>query len=145
METPPGTLVDRTIAVTRALRKVANTLMDRAHEARSFGQLSLDEYFMLTERYQQIQDEANRACHEAVESLPDMEVHLGPIESATKDLEAASLLLAKVTDVLAVSALLLQALAGLVVAIVKPEPAAFAAVAATLAATVQGIHSQLSH
>jgi hypothetical protein len=144
MDTSSQTIVDRTIAVTRTLRTVANGLMEFAHDARARGELSLDEFFTLSERYQSIINQANTACHEAANQLPDMESHLAPIESATKELERASLVLAKVTDVLAVSAQLLQALSGLVLAILKPEPAAFAAVAATIVAAVQGIQGQLS-
>jgi len=144
MDTSSQTIVDRTIAVTRTLRTVANGLMEFAHEARERGELSLDEFFTLSERYQSIINQANTACHEAAKQLPSMESHLAPIESATKELERASLVLAKVTDVLAVSAQLLQALTGLVLAILKPEPAAFAAVAATIVAAVQGIQGQLS-
>jgi hypothetical protein len=145
MDMSSPSIVDRTISVTRTLRTVANALMDFAHDARERGELSLDEFFTLSERYQTIINQANTACYEAAKQLPNMEAHLGPIESATKELEKASLLLAKVTDVLAVSAQLLQALSGLVLAILKPEPAAFAAVAATIVAAVQGIQGQLSH
>jgi hypothetical protein len=144
-QNPPPSIVDRTISVTRSLRVVANTVMDRAHDFRESGELSLNDFFTLSDRYQTIINQANRACYEAAEQLPKMDEHLAPIESATRELEKASVLLAKVTDVVAVSAQLVQALSGLVVAILKPEPAAFAAVAATIVAAVQGIQGQLSH
>ena len=142
---PALSVVDRTISVTRSLRSVANAVMDRAHDFRDSGQLSLNDFFTLSERYQTIINQANRACYEAAEQLPKMDDHLAPIESATKELEKASVLLARVTDVVAVSAQLVQASAGLVVAILKPEPSAFAAVAATIVAAAQGIQAQISH
>src|SRR5437773_12580076 len=121
MDTPPESLVERTLSVTRSLRQVANSFLDRALQARSEGKISLDAFLQLSERYQSIINLANKVCHEVADGLPPLQEHLSPIETATKDLEKASLLLAKVTDVLAVSALLLQALGGLVLAVRNPE------------------------
>lgn len=138
-------IVDRTINLTRSLRVAANAMMDRAHEQRTAGQLSLNDYFAIADRYQSIINQANMVVYEAAEKLPPIEPHLAPLEAASKELEQAALTMAKVTDVLAVSAQLLQALSSLVVAILHPEPAAFAAVAAAIVSAVQGIRGQLSH
>ena len=145
MITPSSPIVDRTIDLTRSLRTAANALMDTAHEQRATGKLTLNDYFAIADRYQTIINQANMAVYEAAEKLPPIEPHLAPIEAASKDLEQAALSMAKATDVLAVSAQLLQALSSLVVAILHPEPAAFAAVAAAIVSAVQGIRGQLSH
>jgi hypothetical protein len=147
METPapPASVVELTISITRALRNTANAILEQAHKARAAGQLTLDEFFAVTDRYQMIINQANMACYEAVEHLPPIEKELIPIETAAKELEQASLHLAKVTDVLVISAQLLQALSALVLAILNPEPGAFVSVAFTIAGTVQNIQRQLSH
>lgn len=142
---PALPLIERTITLTRALRNVANALLERAHQARSDGQLSLDDFFAVTDRYQTIINQANLACYEAAEHLPDIGQYLGPVEAATRELEQASALLAKVTDILAISGHLLTALSSLVLSILKPEPAAFAAVTAAVIAAAQGIKRQANH
>jgi hypothetical protein len=134
-----STTVDRTIALTRSLRTVANALMDRAHDARSAGEISLDEYFAVADRYQAIINQANMACYEAAEHLPTVTVDLDAVEGAAQSLEKAAVFLAKTTDVLAISAQLLQALSSLVLAILNPQPAAFLAVATSIQATISTI------
>jgi hypothetical protein len=137
--------VEQTLQITQSLRNVANALMERAHQARDAGEISLDDFFAVSERYQEIINQANVACYEAAERLPAMDEHIGPIEAATKDLEHASIMLAKITDVLAVAGQILQAVSSLVLAILNPQPAAFGAVALTIASAAQGIQGQLSH
>ena len=56
---------DEVIIITRVLREAADRMMAQAYTDRDAGKLSLEDFFAVAERYQQIQNECNRAVHEA--------------------------------------------------------------------------------
>lgn len=136
---PSSENLERTIEITRSLRKVADELLEYAQKEHAAGNLSLEDFFKFTDGYQMIINQANVACYEAASHLPPLDEHLKPIETATQTLAESATKLAKAADVLSVSAGLLQGLAALVAAIMNPGPAAFASVAVALAAAAQGI------
>src|SRR5579871_6083172 len=140
---PPAagaTAVDRTIAITRSMRNFANALMEKAHQARINGSMSLDDYFTVAGQYQTIINQANQACYAAAKNLQPLEAELGSIEAASTTLEQAATYLAKVTDVLAISGDLLEATGALVEAIVKTDASALKTVEGAIASAMQEIH-----
>ena len=76
-------VVERTNEVTRALRKVASQVMEQAFTARAAGELPLDGFFAVAERYQSIVNQANTALYEVVARLPKLDAELRHIEDAT--------------------------------------------------------------
>ena len=82
----PLSAAEETIIITRALREVADRMMEQAGKDRDAGKLALADYFAVSERYQQIQNECNRAVHEAASRLPTLPTELAAIGTATKQL-----------------------------------------------------------
>ena len=136
-------VVERTIEVTRALRKVASQIMERAFAARAAGTLSLDAFFGVAERYQQSVNQANTALYEVVARLPKLDGELKKIEEATKQLEAASELLTKATDLLTVSGKLLLALTALVTVVMKPDGVSVSAATTSILDAARTIRDQV--
>lgn len=142
---PPGSdsVVERTIAITRALRSVAHALMERAFEAREAGELDLSSFLSVSDRYQAMINQANTALYEVVKALPPLGAHIATIEQATRELEVAAKRLSEVKDVVSISAELLVALSALTVAVLRPDAAAIAATAEAIAAVTASIRSRI--
>jgi hypothetical protein len=85
----PLTAAEETIIITRVLREAADRMMEQAYKDRDSSKLSLEDFFAVSERYQQIQNECNRAVHEAASRLPRLPKELAAIGDATKQLETA--------------------------------------------------------
>lgn len=126
------------------MRNFANALMEHAHEARASGQMSLDDYFVVADRYQTIINQANEACYKANTQVAPMSAQLEPIEQATKTLEQSATFLAKTTNILAISGDLAQAVTALVLGIVKGEPSELTVVGTAIVNAVQGIRGEAS-
>lgn len=136
-------VVERTIAITRTLRAVAHELMECAFDAREAGELDLDGFLSVSDRYQAMINQANTALYEVVKALPPLGAHIEKIEQATRDLEAAAKRLREVKDVLTISAELLAALSSLTVAVLRPDAAAIAATAEAIAAVTASIRARI--
>lgn len=117
----PLSAAEETIIITRALREVADRMMEQAGKDRDAGKLALADYFAVSERYQQIQNECNRAVHEAASRLPTLPTELAAIGTATKQLETALKTVTTVSDTINLSAKLLWAVGSLVLTILTPS------------------------
>lgn len=113
--------VDEIIIITRVLRDAADRMMTQAYKDRDAGKLSLEDFFAVSERYQQIQNECNRAVHEAATRLPSFPGELQVITAATAQLENTLKTISAVSDTVNLSAKLLWALGSLVLTIVTPS------------------------
>lgn len=136
-------VVERTIAITRTLRAVAHDLMEQAFDERDAGELDLDGFLAVSDRYQAMINQANTALYEVVKALPPLGEHIAMIEQATHELEAAAKRLRDVKDVLTISAELLAALSSLTVAVLRPDAAAIAATAEAIAAVTASIRARI--
>jgi hypothetical protein len=112
---------DEVIIITRVLREAADRMMAQAYTDRDAGKLSLEDFFSVAERYQQIQNECNRAVHEAASRLPKFPGEMVAISQATAQLENALKTISAVSDTVNLSAKLLWALGSLVLTIVTPS------------------------
>lgn len=128
----PDPIVERTIAITRSLRGVAYAVMDRAFEERAAGELDMAGFLAVSERYQQMINDANRTLYRVAESLPPLGAHIEKLEAATQDLEKMSKRLHDAHDIVAIASQLVVALSSLAVAVVRPD-------ASTVGATVDAI------
>ncbi len=117
----PLTAAEETIIITRVLREAADRMMEQAYKDRDSSKLSLEDFFAVSERYQQIQNECNRAVHEAASRLPRMPKELAAIGDATKQLEQALKSVTAVSDTVNLSSKLLWALGSLVLTIITPS------------------------
>ena len=117
----PLSAAEETIIITRALREVADRMMEQAGKDRDAGKLALADYFAVSERYQQIQNECNRAVHEAASRLPSLPQELAAIGQATRQLEQALKSVTAVSDTVNLSSKLLWALGSLVLTIITPS------------------------
>ena len=140
---PNQSVVERTIAITRSLRGVAHALMECAFDARAAGELDLDGFLAVSDRYQAMINQANTALYEVVKTLPPLTEHIAKIELATAELETAAARLRDVKDVLTISAELLAALSSLTIAVLRPDPAAIAATAEAIAAVTASIRARI--
>lgn len=136
-------IVERTIAITRSLREVAHALMECAFDARQAGELDLDGFLAVSDRYQAMINQANTALYEVVKALPPLGEHIEKIEQATRELERAARRLREVKDVLTLSAELLAALSSLTIAVLRPDAAAIAATAESIAAVTASIRARI--
>ncbi|MBL9004736.1 MAG: hypothetical protein JNJ46_10840 [Myxococcales bacterium] len=136
-------IVERTIAITRTLREVAHALMERAFAAREAGELDLQGFLSVSDRYQAMINQANTALYEVVKTLPPLGSHIQTIERATHELQAVAKRLRDVTDVVTISAELLVALSALTVAVLRPDAAAVAATAEAIAAVTESIRARI--
>lgn len=117
----PLTAAEETVIITRALREAADRMMEQAYRDRDSGTLSLDEFFLVSERYQKMQDDANRAVREAASRLPSLPKELAALGDATKQLEQALKTVTGISDTVNLSAKLVWALGSLVLTIVTPS------------------------
>jgi len=129
----PLSAAEETIIITRALREAGDRMMEQAFKDRDAGTLSLADFFAVSERYQQLQNECNRAVHEAASRLPSLPKEMAAIGDATKQLEQALKTVTTVSDTINLSAKLLWAVGSLVLTIVTPS---FDGAAVTAAALV---------
>lgn len=112
---------EETIVITRVLRQAADRMMEQAYKDRESGHLSLEQFFAVTERYQQIQNECNRAVHEAASRLQTFPGEMLAISQATQRLGESLKTIAGISDTINVSAKLLGALGSLVFTIMAPN------------------------
>lgn len=131
-ENPLDPIVERTIVVTRTLRGIGHDLMERAFDARRDGELSLEELLVITERYQEIVNQANATLYELVRRLPPLGPHLVQIEAATSDLKAAFSRLTKVTTILNLVTKILAAVTSLALTVVRVDASSVAATTRSL-------------
>jgi hypothetical protein len=117
----PLTAAEETIIITRVLREAADRMMEQAYKDRDSSKLSLEDFFAVSERYQQIQNECNRAVHEAASRLPSLPQELAAIGQATRQLEQALKSVTAVSDTVNLSSKLLWALGSLVLTIITPS------------------------
>lgn len=115
------TAAEQTIIITRVLRDAADRMMEQAYKDRDAGKLPLESFFVVAERYQQIQNECNRAVHEAASKLEKFPAELQVIARATEQLESTLKTISAVSDTVNLSAKLLWALGSLVLTIVTPS------------------------
>lgn len=115
------TAAEETIIITRALREAGDRMMEQAYRDRDSGKLSLDSFFLVSERYQQIQDECNRAVREAAARLPSLPKEVAALGDATKQLEQALKTVTAISDTVNLSAKLVWALGSLVLTIITPS------------------------
>ncbi len=115
------TAAEQTIIITRVLRDAADRMMEQAYKDRDTGKLPLESFFVVAERYQQIQNECNRAVHEAASKLEKFPAELQVIARATEQLESTLKTISAVSDTVNLSAKLLWALGSLVLTIVTPS------------------------
>jgi hypothetical protein len=117
----PLSAAEETIIITRVLREAGDRMMEQAYKDRDDGKLSLADFFAVSERYQQLQNECNRAVHEAASRLPSLPKEMAAIGDATKQLEQALKTAATVSDTINLSAKLLWAVGSLVLTIITPS------------------------
>ncbi len=96
-------------------------MMEQAYRDRDSGKLSLESFFLVSERYQQIQDECNRAVREAAARLPTLPKEVAALGDATKQLEQALKTVTAISDTVNLSAKLVWALGSLVLTIITPS------------------------
>jgi hypothetical protein len=128
----PLTAAEETIIITRALREAGERMMEQAYRDRDSGKLSLDSFFLVSERYQQIQDECNRAVREAAARLPTLPKEVAALGDATKQLEQALKTVTAISDTVNLSAKLVWALGSLVLTIITPSVDSAAMTAAAI-------------
>jgi hypothetical protein len=139
----PEPIVERTIAITRTLRSVAHAVMERAFDQRAVGELDMEGFLVVSERYQAMINQANRTLYQVAESLPSLGAHIEKIEQATHQLEVVAGRLRDAKDVVTIASQLLVALSALTLAVVRPDAAAVAATVDAITTVSETIRARI--
>ena len=120
------------IAASRSFRKMADRLMDHAHDQLTAGRLGLDDYYTVSDRYQSLVQQANLITYEADRLVGQgVQAEFAGLVDVTRDLEGRFQRLRRIEHIMALSMKLFVAVGSVVLAVVNPG---LGTIAAALAA-----------
>lgn len=121
------------IAVSRSFRKMADRLMDHAHDQLVAGQMALNDYYTVSDRYQSLIQQANLITYEADRLVGQgVAAEFAGLVAVTRQLEERFQRLQRLEHVLALSMKLFVAVGSVVLAVVSPGVGTIAAAVAAV-------------